>query len=66
MDDKTKQGWQDDKQIDIKDGNELSYAQRKWGCSRADIREAAKATGSRSRRVIYDWLKENVEGIGNY
>lgn len=39
---------------------ELDYIAQKFGITRAKVREALTATESRSRRVVYKWIRNNI------
>lgn len=58
-DDKKKQGYQDDSTINLNEPYEVQYAAKDIRVTPADIRDAAAATGSKSRETIYQWLRDN-------
>lgn len=60
MDNKNKQGWQDDTQVNLDQPYELAYAARTMHCTQKKIREAIKAVGN-SRKKIAQWVKENPD-----
>lgn len=59
MDNKKKQGYQDDAKIDSRDLSELAYRAKKWRYTAGAIVVAMHVTGSSAARIVKAWLDKN-------
>lgn len=63
MDNKSKQGWHDDIQIDIHSSYEMTYIRRKHGYTPGNIAVAMHMTKSTFRKKVIGWLDKNWSRI---